>query len=194
MSIKKVLKVSVCGSSAVGKSSIGCRLSDKEPHPEHVSTIGVDFFTKYLPTSNTKINIWDLAGNPNFQSITYSYIRGSDILIYVYDMSEFSSIRELRDIYDKYTDHKIHNIQSIVVGNKSDKSERYINDGINFATEIGAPHIIVSAKDNTGIDQLLDTILSLSPIKEIILEPPEIEVNYINIKDVIRSCDRCVLS
>ena len=165
MSIKRVLKVSVCGSSAVGKSSIGSRLSDKEPYPEYVSTIGVDFFIKHLPMFGTKINIWDLAGDPNFQSITYSYVRGSDILVYVYDMSRLGSIRELRDIYNKYNDHKINDIQSIVVGNKSDKSERYIKPGINFATEIGAPHITVSAKDNTGIDQLLELFLHLGTMK-----------------------------
>ena len=195
MSIKKVLKVSVCGSSAVGKSSIGCRLSGKEPYPDHVSTIGVDFFTRYLPMYGSKINIWDLAGNDRFQSITYSYVKGSDILIYVYDISELRSIRELQDIYNAYKENKIPKMRSIVVGNKSDKGNNCMNRGINFAFQLGAPHITVSAKDNTGFDQLLDTILSLAQVEPYLqLDPiPEVEVNYVNINDIMRSCNRCVI-
>ena len=195
MSIKKVLKISVCGSSAVGKSSIGCRLSDKEPYPEHVSTIGVDFFIKHLPLYSAKINIWDLAGDSRFQSITYAYVKGSDILILVYDMSRPSSVRELREIHEAYKKNKIPNIRSIVVGNKSDMGNSCMNSGINFAFHLGAPHITVSAKNNIGFDQLLDTILSLSRIESTVTDSiPEVEVNYINIKDIMRSCNKCIIS
>ena len=189
MSVKKVLKVTVCGGSAVGKSSIGCRLAGKEPYPDHVSTVGVDFFTQYFPMYSVKINIWDLAGNERFQGITYAYVNGSDILIYVYDMSRRGSVRELRNIHSAYQQRKIPKIKSIVVGNKSDIGNRCMNSGINFAIQLNAPHIVVSAKDNKGLDQLLDTIMSLSgvqPYTQLEPEPEQIAVECIN-------CDKCVI-
>ena len=190
MSIKKVLKISVCGSSAVGKSSIGCRLSDKEPHPDHVGTIGVDFFVKHLPLYGAKINIWDLAGDSRFQSITYSYVKNSDILLLVYDMSRLSSIRELREIHEAYKNNKIPKILSIVVGNKSDMGNECMNSGVNFSSQIGAPHVTVISKDNTGFDQLMDTIISMVRIQT----PLEVEIDYVNIKDIMRTCNRCLIS
>ena len=66
MSIK-VLKVSLCGAKEVGKSCIAQRLVDQEPYSDYVSTIGVDFFALHLPNYGTKMNIWDLGGEPRFQ-------------------------------------------------------------------------------------------------------------------------------
>jgi small GTP-binding protein len=188
MQKKKVLKLSLSGGNAVGKSSIAARLVRKEPDLEYNPTIGVDYFALSLPSYKAKIGIWDLAGNRRFESLTIPYINRTNIRVYVYDLTRSESVNELislHTIYEKYSSPK--NFKVIVVGNKKDK-EPY-NDcmlqGEKFANDLKAPHIIVSAKTNRGIDELLSVI-----INEVNLDIEHVNV-VSDIKISMRTCECC---
>ena len=191
MSIQKVLKLSLCGGSAVGKSSIGRRLANQEPDPDHVATIGVDYFARRLPAYNAKIGIWDLAGDTRFEPVTLPYIKGSTIILYVYDLTRYETIKDMRRLYKIYGNIcNVDQIKTIVVGNKRDIEDSYNScavAGEKFARKLGVPHIVVSAKKNQGIDGLLSVIVT-----EMELEEVKIEIK-IEEKDV-RMCDNCMLS
>jgi small GTP-binding protein len=141
MSTKIVLKVSLCGPNAVGKSSIGSRLSKRVPNQKYVYTIGVDFFARRLPSYNTKINIWDLSGSTRFQDIILPYVRTSNVLLYVYDITRYRTIIDLRKLHELYKkEFIIHKVHIIVIGNKRDNETHYnscMSLGEKFAKEIG---------------------------------------------------------
>ncbi len=187
MQKKKVLKLSLSGGNAVGKSSIAARLVRKEPDLEYNPTIGVDYFALSLPSYNAKIGIWDLAGNRRFESLTIPYIIRTTIRVYVYDLTRSESVNELislHTIYEKYNNPK--NFKVIVVGNKKDKGP--CNDcmlqGEKFANDLKAPHIIVSAKTNRGIDELLSVI-----INEVNLDIEQ--ANVVSDIKCMRTCECC---
>ena len=191
MSTQKVVKLSLCGASAVGKSSIGFRLANKEPNMYYVSTIGLDYFSSRLHAYNTRIGIWDLAGDKRFETITTQYIKDSDIILYVYDLTRPSTVLELRKLHQIY--EKMDNrdqIKIIVVGNKKDKENTCDHSnslGEIFANELEVPHLIISAKKNSGIYELLSTIVTEMKLKKF-----EVRARSVN-KDTVRWWDRCIL-
>ena len=191
MSTQKVVKLSLCGASAVGKSSIGFRLAHKEPNMYYVSTIGVEYFSRRLPSYNTRIGIWDLAGDKRFETITTQYIKNANIILYVYDLTRPSTVLELRKLHQIY--EKMCNrdqIKIIVVGNKKDKENACDHSnslGQIFANELEVPHVVISAKKNSGIHELLSTIVT-----EMKLKKSEERARSIN-KDNVRWWNRCIL-
>ena len=182
-----VLKVSLCGPNDVGKSSIGSRLANRVPTQEYVYTVGVDFFARRLPSYNTKINIWDLSGSARFQDITRPYVRTSNVLLYVYDITRYRTIIDLRKLHELYKKEFItHKVHILVVGNKRDDENHYnscMSVGEKFAKEIGAPHLVTSAKTNKGIDELLSAIIKEAGLKK-----------YESAGSTVRRCDQCVVS
>ena len=85
------------GKFSVGKTSIiECILNKKSENPR--STLGIDFFTKTLYVKNERrsITLWDTAGAERYRSLTTSYIRGSDIIFIVYDVSDFQAMFHVR--------------------------------------------------------------------------------------------------
>ena len=189
--MQRVLKVSLCGANAVGKSSIGCRLANQELDLDHIATIGVDYFARRLPAYNAKIGIWDLAGNIRFESITLPYIGCANTIVYVYDVTRYQTVRDIRRL------HKIHcgirdisQVRLLVVGNKKDIENSYntcLTEGQAFASELEAPHVAVSAKENQGIDELLSTMLTEMELEKVNLKPKTDDKG-------VRMCDNCILS
>jgi len=115
-------KCCVVGDHGVGKTSVIHALLDKPVHTLQ-STIGIDFFSTTM-LANAKdiyLTIWDTAGAERFHSLMHSYLRGSDIIIVVYDITKRNAMQRLT-----YWLRQIeHNKPSVVVivGNKNDLSE-----------------------------------------------------------------------
>jgi len=67
------LKLLLIGDSAVGKTCMLLRFSDDTFSTDMVSTIGVDYKTKYIPLDGktVKLQVWDTAGQERFRNITH---------------------------------------------------------------------------------------------------------------------------
>merc|ERR1711959_762192 len=65
------------------------------------STIGVDFRSKMIQTSNkvVKAQIWDTAGQERFKAIAASYYRLADSIIFAYDTSRPETLTSLEDCW-----------------------------------------------------------------------------------------------
>jgi len=84
-------------------------------------------------------------------------------VLFVFDLSSKSSFRDL----DEWISNVSNDIgspslglySSILVGNKSDmKRQVSEQEGKNKAKDMGIPYIECSAKDNTNIQKILDTL------------------------------------
>ena len=84
------LKIVVIGESSVGKTSIINQYINELFIDQSISTIGTDKFTKIETINNKeiKLNIWDTAGQERFRSLTPLFLKGSNIVLMVYDITD----------------------------------------------------------------------------------------------------------
>lgn len=156
-----VSKVLLIGNSSVGKTSIMTRFADNIFSPSFITTIGIDFKTKIINVSDSKIKlqIWDTAGQERFQAITTSYYNGANIIIIVYNVCDNESFENV-----KYWMQTIKNLNCvpgciILVGNKIDiETSRKItySDGFDLANKYNVPFFECSAKKGTNINSIFE--------------------------------------
>lgn len=167
------LKMVVIGDCGVGKTSILDRFIVKEFDPNRDSTVGVDFYNVYMSISGSnenniakyKYQVWDCAGRESYQSIINSYIRGSQVILFVFDVCNRDSFNHIRDWYQNVLNHVDTQRQFIglIVGNKADSEGRTITheEGSRLAESMGTVYFETSAKSDKGIVKLFNGITAL---------------------------------
>ncbi len=85
---RRYFKVCLIGDGYVGKTSIRRKYLGKVFKANYIATLGVDFAQKSLWFEDTPTNlvIWDIAGQPVFQSLRKRYYEGCSGLILVYSV------------------------------------------------------------------------------------------------------------
>lgn len=159
-----LFKISLVGPPGCGKTSLIARVTKKGSDncvfdENYVPTIGVDFKIHNVIVGpekrGIKIQMWDLAGDPRFDSVVVSYMRGQHIML-VFDVTDESSFESIRDVwYPKVASNLSSNYCCVLVGNKCDSDHRVVSTerGIQLAQELGiAIYMDVSAKDNIRVD------------------------------------------
>lgn len=182
MNVYKIFKVIIAGDRCTGKSTLTSRLSGKELDTEYNTTIGVDFTTRLLKEVDTKIHIWDLAGEKRFENIILPYFKSGNILLFVYSIDFPSSLKRLKELYKFYIDKGvITNHKIVIVCNKIDvvdSSNKYmIYEGSKWASSINADFISISSKDNINIEGLLKMVLFMGKLDTIKKNEEEIIKN-----------------
>lgn len=161
-----LFKVVFIGDSGVGKSSLINRICGGEFSDKFCTTVGVDFRVKnvLLEGHQVVLQLWDTAGQERFRSITSQYLRKSDGVLIVYDVnSEFSfcNVCSWMASLEKVNND---NVVVAIIGNKLDlsmnsgKKAVCSDEGRNVAAEKDALFFETSAKDGTGIDELILTM------------------------------------
>lgn len=118
------------GSVDVGKSCLSLRFTEDKYNSQHEATLGVEFASKNIKAAGyvLKIQIWDTAGQESFKSITRSYYRGSIAALIIYDISKRDSFDNVARWVQEVRNHSHEKVNVVLVGNKSDLSERYFRD------------------------------------------------------------------
>ena len=172
------LKLLIIGDSSVGKTSMLLSYTDNYFPESHLATIGVEYKVKEIQTDkyNISLQIWDTAGQERFRSITKSFFRNTNGIIFVYDITcrkSFQSVKEW------IKDSELHDngFEKILCGNKIDlKEKREVN--FDELEEFGMKKKIevmeISAKEriniNDAFQKIINLILSNKTDKEIIDE------------------------
>ena len=91
-----VIKLLLVGDSGVGKSSLLVRFTD-DVFEDQSPTIGVYFKLKYLNArgKRLKLTVWDTAGQERFRTLTSSYYRGAQGIVFVYDITKRESFENV---------------------------------------------------------------------------------------------------
>jgi len=159
-----LFKLIMIGDTGVGKSSLLVRLADDVFTENYLSTIGVDFRFKSaeLPDPDNKnkklklkLQIWDTAGQEKFRSITKAYYRGADGLLIVYDITEKQSFDNVKNWIKEVRSNIDHTIPIIIVGNKSDRDDRVIQESEleKLALEFNTFHMETSALNSNNVEK-----------------------------------------
>ncbi|MHA2176913.1 MAG: Rab family GTPase [Candidatus Thorarchaeota archaeon] len=131
-SVSWQFKVCLIGDGYVGKTSIRRKYIGEGFRSNYIPTLGVDFAQKYTTTQdgNSRLVIWDIAGQTQFQSLRKRYYDGCSGLILVYSVVD----RESFDNASKWLVEAHGFIKEFppltIVGNKIDLRSNYPEEDI----------------------------------------------------------------
>ena len=159
-----VSKIILIGDAEVGKTNIISRYVDGEFLENNISTIGVEYKTKELDVNGEKIllQIWDTSGQEKYNAITKNYLRGSDVILFVFDVTKKESFDNINN-WLKLSEGIEGNFVKILVGNKNDKGEKKISQEVikNFYEKNNMKYFKISAKEDDNINELFEYITNL---------------------------------
>ncbi len=92
-------KIIIFGDGGCGKTTLTQRFLTNLFVPDQTMTIGVDFEVKSLTVDEQKVKlqIWDFGGEERFRFLLPTYVRGARGGLFLYDITNFSSIAHIDD-------------------------------------------------------------------------------------------------
>ena len=126
-------KIITIGDSGVGKTSIIRRFVFNTFEQDNLSTIGVNFSFKDCTIKNgnkVKIKVIDTAGQEKYKSLSKSYFKNADGVLFVFaidDLQSFQNIREWITLFNENNSGK-EGIPKYLIANKDDlENESKVN-------------------------------------------------------------------
>jgi len=151
-------KVVLLGDTGVGKTCVVVQFVEQKFSPHTPLTIGASFLTKTLCLEGSKIRLqlWDTAGQERFRSLAPMYYRGAEVALLVYDVASEDSFVRVKEWVKELRTNIFEEITLVLVGNQIDKLYREVPtmEAGEYAHSIHALFFEVSAKNNTGIDEM----------------------------------------
>ena len=162
-----ILKIIILGSTEVGKTSILNRYFNNEFTPNLLSTIGIDFKSKFFKFDEEKVkcNFIDTAGQEKFRAISVNYLKGTNGVILVYDITNKETFDLIRSWIKDINENNKSNVGKVLLGNKLDLEEKrdvFAEEAEDLAKELKCKHFQVSAKTGENINEALDEVARLS--------------------------------
>jgi len=180
---KEMIKIKICilGKSGVGKTALFKRLIQKQNYIHNNSepvTIGAELYNLVYKSDDKKynLNIWDTAGQERYKSLLPLYYRYADIIILMYDITEYKSWEEID--YWREELENCNDIPIVLVGNKSDIIlNMNINvDEIEEYTKINnIPHVLCSVLSGENVDKIIPLVIEKIKEKK---NHEKININY----------------
>ena len=154
MSKKPEIKAILLGNVGVGKTNLINAYFGNSFNPNNLTTTNPNQSHGKLEIKNRVcyIDIWDTMGQEQYRAVTTNFIKGSHIVIFVYDITCMNSLKGL-DYWVKKAKEDLDESKTIfgVVGNKIDLFEETQVEkevGEKYANGIKAYFCEASAKEN----------------------------------------------
>ena len=165
--VDKTLKIIILGSSEVGKTCILNRYFHNEFKENLLSTIGIDFQTKFFRFEDQKIkvNYIDTAGQEKFRAISVNYLKGTDGVILVFDITKKETLDLLETWLKEIRDTNKGDVSKVLIGNKSDLSDQRqvsVEEANHLAEIMNCKYYEASAKTGQNVSEALDEIAKIA--------------------------------
>ena len=101
-----IIKIILLGNTGTGKTSLINAYSGKPFCEGTLSTIGSQYFSKNKEIKGKiyNIQVWDTAGQEKYRSVNKIYIKGSRIVLFVYNVTDENSFLDLKGFWVDYTE------------------------------------------------------------------------------------------
>jgi small GTP-binding protein len=164
---ENTIKIIILGSSSVGKTCILQKGFENEFNQNSLSTIGIDFKTKYFKfdEDKVKVNYIDTAGQEKFRAISVNYLKGTDGAVLVFDITKKETFELIGNWLDDIRQNNKMSIGKMLLGNKADlEDEREVTneEGEKLAELLQCKYYETSAKTGQNINEALDEIAKLT--------------------------------
>lgn len=162
-----VHKVIVVGAGGTGKSALTLQFMYDEFVVDHEPT-KADSYRKNImipgEDSESAIDILDTAGQEDYAAIRDNYLRSGEGFLCVFALDDRVSFTEVADFHDQILRVHENGKPMILVGNKSDLSDRRavsLEECRIRAQEWGIPYIETSAKTKENVDAAFFDLMKL---------------------------------
>ena len=164
---ENMIKIIILGSSNVGKTCILQKGFENEFNQNSLSTIGIDFKTKFFKFDEDKIkvNYIDTAGQEKFRAISVNYLKGTDGAVLVFDITKKETFELIGTWLDDIRQNNKTSIGKMLIGNKVDlEEEREVSkeEGEELAKLLECKYYETSAKTGQNINEALDEIAKIT--------------------------------
>jgi Ras-related protein Rab-1A len=161
-------KTVVIGDSGVGKTCVAQRLMSNTFDNGSTATVGAAFWNLTIEKNDRchRIQMWDTAGQENYQSITNAFYRGADVIVLCYAVNNRNSFTSI-ERWKSRVDQRVPTARLLLVATKLDQSEEgpefvSAEEGLQKASELNTPHVATSAFTGEGIDVLKDELIRVA--------------------------------
>ncbi|KAI6660204.1 Ras-related protein Rab-28 [Oopsacas minuta] len=168
------LKAVILGDGTTGKTSLARRFSHSTYGVKYEQTIGIDFFLQQFELSdNTHVtlHVWDIGGQSIGGSMLQTYLQGSDIVLLVYDVTNYNTFANIKDWLSEVKKAFGGNTKAegypivALVANKTDldyKANIPKEKHLKFAHENSLESCRISAKTNDNVEYCFKWLSSLA--------------------------------
>ena len=155
------IKIMTLGESDVGKSCFIVQYTQNTFQEEYISTIGIEYYQKYLELDNKKyqISFFDTAGQEKFNSIASNSIKRANGILLMYDITKKQSYNRITEWMKSIMEYKDKDFPIIIVGNKSDlEEEREVTEEegkqlLNMYNDYNLDFKETSVKNNKNVEE-----------------------------------------
>ena len=176
------LKIVMLGVGSVGKTSISFQFVSGTFKEAYDPTIEDHFrATVNVDDKTVAIEIIDTAGQDEYVMLRDQFIQMGDGFVFVYaidDRSSFIALEEIKTSVCTIRQKEIRDIDIVICGNKVDREEQRAidrSDVEELCKEWNLPHVECSAKVNTNVTTLYETITRRVLARKAKEVPPEPE-------------------
>ena len=164
-----IIKLILVGDSGTGKTNLINVSAGLEFDSDSPTTTSCSYIQKIIKRNKKKykVNLWDTIGQERYRALTKIFVKDSNIVIFVYDITNRETFESLPYWKKIIEDILGKDLTLGVVGNKIDlflNEKVKENEGEEYAESIGAKFILTSAKINPNqfskfIEEMLDIYL-----------------------------------
>ncbi|XP_065885555.1 ras-related protein Rab-13-like isoform X1 [Dysidea avara] len=152
-------KILVLGNTQVGKSSIIRRYTTGQFPHGMLATIGVDYRSKDILVEGVRVQlkVWDTAGQERFFSFTKQFIRGSQGILLMYDITSPATFTDISRWIGAVQEAGLQGETLMLIGNKYDLAEHKRNvetsTGQQLANQNSCKFFETSAKTGHNVEE-----------------------------------------
>ncbi|NHI93427.1 MAG: GTP-binding protein [Candidatus Lokiarchaeota archaeon] len=165
---KRVIKskIVVCGSNAVGKTTLLRNISDQKLEKNYIPTLGVNVSTIQLNFSSADIksdilltlSIWDIAGQFFTRNLPIhkKFYNAASAAFVVYDITRKITYEDVPEWFKTIEKNVGKQIPYVLIGNKIDlKAERTVSEeeGFKMAEKFNCPFLETSALTGENVKE-----------------------------------------
>lgn len=159
------IKVISMGDVGTGKSCLIKRYCEEKFISKYIPTIGIDYGVKPVKIGNheIRVNLWDLAGSPDYLEVRNEFYKDSQAALLVYDVTNRPSFEALSSWVAEAAKYGApSNMAVFVAANKVDLPGRKVSEaeGRDWAAARGYPYLETSAASGRGVVPLFASLFS----------------------------------